>query len=229
MNVADIVPWAQIASTLLSALGVGVSIALGIASLNNNRRDRLLKTQPNLAFSVGGQLIRAELRPLDGFPGVNQTDPEVRDFLRLFPAGTRVIGLTGRFGQLLNYGQGTAYDVKIVFLPTSITKSGTEVSINAFRRQRPPYSADFNTILSTPSHIAPEQAGSFGILPGSVYLSDDQVSKISGSVDIECSDLNGKVMRWTQPTTFFVDVFGSGRLSVTVSFGRRSFSPKYLT
>ena len=77
MSPTELVPWFQMGSTVLTGIGIIVSVSLGIASLNNNRRDRLAKIRPDLLFNIGGQEVAALTRKLTTVPGIDQNDPEV--------------------------------------------------------------------------------------------------------------------------------------------------------
>jgi len=69
VSAADLVPWFQMASTIITGVGVMVSIGLGIATIKNNKLQRVAKIRPELMFNIGGQLVSATVAELHSFPG----------------------------------------------------------------------------------------------------------------------------------------------------------------
>jgi len=219
MTIQDFVPWAQVASTLIAAVGIGVSVWLGIASLNNSRKDRLSKIEPNLLFNIGGQEIQATMRKLVAIPGLSQKDPDVVNFLKSISADQKALYLDdGRYGQLFNHGAGTALSISIWFRPERITVDDKERPLDPTELSSPPYTREWNIVISTPANLPPGAEASFGILPVCVFASAAEVRAIAGMIYIECQDQTGRPFYWSQPATFFID---RSAPSVTVSFGRR--------
>jgi hypothetical protein len=221
MSPTELVPWFQMGSTVLTGIGIIVSVSLGIASLNNNRRDRLAKIRPDLLFNIGGQEVAARLEKLTTVPGLDQNDPGVVGFVTTLPTDQKCIVLSGRFGQLYNHGAGTAYETYIWFDPDRIISSGVSRRLTTTQQRSPPYAKGWNSIAATPANVPPEGAAFFGIVPASVYLVGADVSEVSGEMRIECRDIDGRSVQSTQPVTFFVDRLEGDKASVTISFGRR--------
>jgi hypothetical protein len=222
MTAQEIVPWFQMASTVLTGVGIIVSVSLGIASLNNNKRDRLLKIRPNLLFNIGGQLMTASISPLRSFPGKSSDDPEVQSFMSTLPADSKCLVLRESFGQLFNHGQGTAIDTAIWFEPQRITSGGQERWLTRTEQTSPPYTKDWNSIPATPANIPAAENASFYILPASVYSLAPHISAMSGRMRIECRDAEGNSVQWSQDATFFVERTDENNANVTVSFEPRS-------
>ena len=222
MDAKDLAPWFQIASTIVTGIGVIFSTSLGIATLNNNRRDRLLKIRPNLLFNIGGQAMAATISPLQSFPGKSFNDPEVCSFMETLPADTKCLTLHGGFGQLFNHGQGSAVDTVIWFEPLRITSGGQDRWLTRTEQASPPFTKDWNSIPATPANIPAAASASFFILPASVYAAPPRVSAISGRMRIECRDGEGNSAQWSQDATFFIDQTETGEATVTVSFEPRT-------
>jgi hypothetical protein len=218
----ELVPWFQMASTILTGIGVFVSICLGVASLNNNRRDRLLKVRPNLLFNIGGQAMAAAISPLRLFPGKSPNDPDVQRFLKTLPAGSQSLVLRDSFGQLFNHGQGPAIDALIWFEPQRITSAGQERWLTRTEQASPPNTKEWNTIPATPANIPPAAEASFRILPACVYALPPAIDAVSGRMRTECRDSEGNSMQWQQDATFFVERTNANEATVTVSFETRS-------
>lgn len=218
MTIQELVPWAQVASTLIAGIGIAVSVALGIATLNNSRKDRFSKIEPNLLFNIGGQQVKAIIHNLTAIPGLSQQDPDVVNFLKSIEAGQKAIYLDGRYGQLFNHGAGPALSVSIWFRPERITMDDKERPLDPSELSSPPYTREWNVVTPTPANLPPGAEASFGILPVCVFASAAEVRAIAGMIYIECQDQTGRPFYWSQPATFFVD---RSAPSLTVSFGRR--------
>jgi hypothetical protein len=222
MTAQELVPWFQMASTILAGIGIVVSVSLGIASLNNNKRDRLLKIRPDLLFNIGGQVMAASISPLQSFPGKSSDDPEVQTFMKSLPADSKCLALQESFGQLFNHGQGTAFDARIWFEPQRVTSGGQERWLTKSEQVMPPYTKDWNSIPAMPANIPGAASASFRILPVSIYSAPSHVSAISGRMRVECRDAEGNSAQWGQDATFFIERANAEEASITVAFEPRS-------
>ena len=222
MTAAELVPWFQMASTMLAGIGIVVSVSLGVASLNNNRRERLFKIRPNLLFNIGGQVMAASVEPFETFAGKDPHDSDVQEFITALPKDFKCLVLQENFGQLFNLGQGPAISTSIWFEPQRITSDGQERWLKRSEQVKPPYTRDWNWIPATPANMAPGASATFGIAPGSVYAVAANVSSVSGKMRIECRDIDGNLLQWTQDATFFIDRLSAEKASLTVSFEPRS-------
>jgi hypothetical protein len=222
MTAQELVPWFQMASTILTGVGIIVSVSLGIASINNNKRERLLKIRPELLFNIGGQVMAASIVPLRSFPGKSSDDTEVRDFIKSLPADSKCLVLRESFGQLFNHGQGTAFDTAIWFEPQRVTSGDQERWLKKSEQVTAPYTKGWNSIPAMPTHISAAASASFWILPGSVYAAASDIKLISGRMRIECRDAQGHHARWSQDATFFIDRANEVDAAITVSFEPRS-------
>ncbi len=185
---ADLVPWFQMASTIIAGLGIVVSVSLGIASLNNNRRDRLAKIQPDLLFNIGGQKMSVTLHSITFMPGLTQDDPEVVEFLTTLPKDRKGPALNGYYGQLYNHGAGPALSVYIWFEPDRVTIGGGERRLTRAEQYSAPYTKDWNCIAAMPNNLSEGDAAFFGILPVSVYAAGPDVSAMSGAMQNNLSE-----------------------------------------
>ena len=220
MTAADLVPWFQMASTVIAGIGIVVSVYIGVSSLNNNRIDRIARIKPDLLFNIGGQEVSATLHPITFIPGLTQDDPEVSAFLGKLPKDLKGISLNGWYGQLFNHGSGPALSVYVWFEPNIFTTERNSRHLKWAEKNFAPYSKDWNWIAATPATLAEGEAAFFGILPVSVFAASPDVRAISGAMHVECRDRDGRTHQWAQPATFFIDR-SEETASITVSFGQR--------
>jgi hypothetical protein len=222
MTAQDLVPWFQMASTVLTGIGIIVSVSLGIASLNNNKRERLFKIRPDLLFNIGGQVVKGAIAPFETFVGKSPDDPEVQEFLKKLPDDAICLLLHQSYGQLFNLGQGTAFNANIWFEPQRLTANGQERWLKRSEQVIAPNTKDWNTIPATPANLPAGASGSFGILPGAVHSVAPDVTVVSGRMRIECRDSHGNPFQWTQDAAFFIDRIIGDEATITVSFEPRS-------
>jgi hypothetical protein len=222
MTAEQLVPYFQMASTIVAAIGIMFSVSLGIASLKNSKRDRLLKVRPDLLFNIGGQVMDATISPLQSFPGKSSDDPQVQIFKKSLPADAKGLDLRDGFGQLFNHGQGSAFATTIWFEPQRITSGGQERWLTKSEQGAPPYTKDWNSIPAMPANVPTGESASFFILPISVYAAAPHTSAISGRMRIECRDAEGNAAQWRQDATFFIDSANADKAAITVSFEPRS-------
>jgi hypothetical protein len=222
MTAEQWVPYFQMASTILAAIGIMFSVSLGVASLKNSKRDRLLKIRPDLLFNIGGQVMDATISPLQSFPGKSSDDPEVQGFKQSLPADTQGLDLRDGFGQLFNHGQGAALATTIWFEPLRVASGGQARWLTKSEQVAPPYTKGWNSIPAMPANIPTGKSASFLILPISIYAAAPHISEISGRMRIECRDAEGNPAQWTQDATFFIERANADKASITVSFEPRS-------
>ncbi|NNH33584.1 hypothetical protein C9413_30630 [Rhizobium sp. SEMIA 4085] len=224
MAVAELVPWFQIASTIIAGIGIITSVSLGIASLNNNRTDRLIKISPNLLFNVGGQELAATLQPLKRIPGVATGEQDVEEFLAALPDGYLAPFLEQHYGQLYNHGAGPGLSVEIWFQAERLTVKGQERSLTRNERESLPYIKTWNMMSAIPANVPPGGVASFGTLPICVLAAHPDVTTVTGNMYIECHDQHGRSLQWSQPTTYFIDRLKSDKATITVAFSQRPVS-----
>lgn len=220
----DLVPWFQMASTIIAGAGIVASTLIGLSALNGNRRERRDKILPNLLFTPGGETARIALTDEWVFPGRDASDLEVRGFLANLPADSRRIVLREPVGELSNYGSGPAMNIKIVFLPERIQAEGGWRELSAGEKASFAFKPDSNEIIPAPAHLATGKSGSMGVLPGAVCFMLPDADAVSGKAMITCKDAQGIPVTCTQEMAFSI-VAGSGKKasapSLAISFGDR--------
>ncbi len=221
MEAGELVPWFQMASTVISGIGIIVSVCLGIASLNNNRTDRLIKISPNLLFNVGGQEVPATLRPLDHIPGFGTSERDVQHFISTLPTSLLAPFLDDVYGQLYNHGSGPGLSVVIWFQADGLSTKEHERVLTKEERKSVPYIKAWNTVAAMPENLPSGEAASFGTLPICVLAAQEDVTGIFGTMYIECADQNGRSLQWSQPARYLIERLPQGKATITVSFSRR--------
>lgn len=213
----DVVPWFQMAATVITGLGVIVSTRLGLINIENNRRDRLAKIQPFLAFDTGGQVIPVQVHDLETIPGRDPSDSDLQRFLATAVPGTKCIRLLGQYRRLFNYGAGGALNTSIWLQITSFEVNGTERVLTRAQLESPPYPRDWNEVTASPPNLLPNAEAFFGILPAAIYVHEPGRTSAAGYVGIRCTDAEGNPFEWTQPVRFEI-----AAQQISISFGAQS-------
>lgn len=189
MNWALAADVAQVVSTLVAAIGIGVSVWLGVKASRDSDKDRAHGVRPFVLFEQGGQGVKLELAPPGAIPGIN---PQyVREILPPIPAGaqSRRIGIDSRWGRLKNFGNGSAVSVTVTFFFSRVTKAGEEFEITNGKSNQFPYSRELNSIPATPSHLLPGGEAWFYRLPTPIVCDwTGQLSELVGHVRISYED-----------------------------------------
>ena len=135
---SDLVPWFQIASTIITGIGVTVSTALGIISLNNYRKDKAKSIRPSLFFNIGGHLLECTLKEnRHRNTGISEIDAgkflEERKYTHKFICTDRP------FSVLANHGDGVALDIAVWFHTTEVYKRERAVKLSQEEVRLPPF------------------------------------------------------------------------------------------
>jgi hypothetical protein len=105
---------AQVVAVPVTAIGIIVSLMIGIGTLRELRAERQHRVQPILRFPTGPQMLHVELKDSSYLPGL---DPRViLPLTAQRPKGNNRLDTTSFWGNLTNYGSGAAFDVEITFV-----------------------------------------------------------------------------------------------------------------
>jgi hypothetical protein len=216
---------AQILSPILAAVGIFVSVMVGVRALRNSRQDRLLKIMPKLVFNLGAQAIRFRCEKGKSIPGIDISEvqkalSDLDDEIRL---NIPELALSGLF----NHGNGQALNIEATFVPYTVTVRGVESPVDPQQLSKFPFSVGWNTFPTIPSHLdAGEEARVFRI-PTIVVVDPEKVlQKVSGRMYIRCQDGGGQSWTSVQPVSVFVDYDASSDTGVaTFSFGKEVGTP----
>ncbi|MFC4686529.1 hypothetical protein ACFO4P_06220 [Epilithonimonas pallida] len=158
---------AQIATMLLTLVGLIISFWLSREALKEVRRDRVIGQRPFLLFDYGGHQSRIELKKYnDG--------KEYASFFwpKLESGGIHVPTV----GKLRNLGTGPAVDVRLQWIIEEIYIKGEKFKIDDTKRKEPQYSPENNQNPIRESHIFPNQETGYHLLPR--FISHDFNRKI---------------------------------------------------
>lgn len=195
---------AQVAATVLLAIGVGISINMSRRTFGEMRTERALRVRPRLLFRPGGNVVPCELSEGVGIPGVNIG--VARYHLRDMPCGAKRCVPKSMWGRLVNHGVGAAIRARATFEIRHVTRAGERFALTESQLKEFPYSEPFNSIPVSPGNI---NAGAWGELfrfPTPVVVDwSGHISELLGDVRIECEDTFGNLHRTWQGFRVWVE------------------------
>ena len=156
---------AQVFAVLITAVGIIVSLMIGIKTLRELRAERLHRMRPIFRFPNGGQRVPITLSDSNFLPGF---DPKFALTVTANrPKGDNRLDATSSWGKLTNYGSGAAFDTRIRFLYYRIFVGNDCFVVDLMKRQDFPYAIRANEIPASPSHLPPGEAAIFRRLDAS--------------------------------------------------------------
>ena len=185
---------ANIFAPIITTVGICVSFWFSKKTLDQVRKDRILSQRPYLLFEQGGMADKVVYVKNDRrSPGYNPKTVEIvkkdipedaislqRDFLN------------STFGTLKNYGNGTAFNISLTWIPRIIWINEEKFSLDSKKIQEPKYSETFNTKPVGKFNLPPEQTT--GILHWPMFIEMDYslcISRVEGYFRINCDDSFG--------------------------------------
>jgi len=155
---------AQVVTTVLTGIGIIVSLWIGVRTLREVRDDRLHRVRPKLLFQRGGQRVTCELKERPGIPGI---DPEyAAHLLKNKPPAARHCLAKHLWNGLSNYGNGSALNASITIVAETVEKAGEKFAIDERKLSEFPY---FPGTQSDPSLAVAYWAGAVSkLLPATV-------------------------------------------------------------
>ncbi len=207
---------AQVIATLLTGVGVIVSLWLGVRSLKELQSDRAERARPYLLFQMGPHFIGTQRREIWGIPGIN---PQYARSVLGSQAGKPSIVPRLKWGRLVNYGNGPALRTKVQIISYQVKIKGETFSIEPKKWEQPPYTLGLNTIPASPGNILPgEEASLFRIPTPIVTDFDRKLSELDCVIRLSCSDTLGVRHNFFQGSTFYVGEPENGDPEVRVTF-----------
>lgn len=228
LTLSDWASFAQIAATLLAAVGIAVSIYIGVKTLREIQRDRLLRHKPFLAFEYGGHRINVLFRGRGHtLPGINPA--YAKKVLSHLPEDGLSVEIAPRileqglkspnfYGRLKNYGSGTALAARVTYVAEEIWVGDERFALNDAKRAEPLYSHELNGLPTSPSHIEPGQVGQLSRLPAFIVKDyQRKIARVEGCFLITCTDVFGKQHLAKQRFHLFTQ-YGGEQPTVHVTF-----------
>ena len=195
---------ADIVTTIITFIGIIMSMWLSLKALKEVQIDRRLRQKPLLGFEYGGWQIPIEFKKAGKtIPGLNPSFvekvfsnlPEEAESVRIKKrVNKNGFARAPRFyGKLKNYGLGTALSTTVSWIPQEICIDSEKFIIDNNKLLEPPYQKILNTMPSCPSHILPSENGELSRLP--TFIEKDfekKVSEVTGFLEIECEGIFGE-------------------------------------
>jgi hypothetical protein len=201
MNWNEAAQIAQVFAVPITAIGILVSLAIGITTLREMKAERVHRVRQLLQFNQGGQSVPITFSDSSYLPGLNAHF--ALEHTKHRPKGKNRLDATVLWGGLTNYGQGTAFDVRITFIYYRVFISGDCFVIDDVKRDGFPYDAGVNTIPATPSHLPPGKAAEFMRLPTPLIVDYSRsISKLDSVALIEYGDSFKNKYKTYQGVTF---------------------------
>lgn len=206
MQSLTLIEWsalAQVILTIVTAIGIIVSLYMSRKTLREIQTDRLLKQKPHLAFEGGGMRMTVEfLKKGKGIPGVNSEYakmmfsnlPDNAESVRLKDK-TKENGQSRllHYGRLRNFGLGPALEARVTWVPVRIKIGSETFQIDNGKRDEPRYRRELNEMPAIPEHIFPGSESVLSRLP--TFIEKDfekKISEVDGVLEITCEDVFGK-------------------------------------
>jgi hypothetical protein len=210
------ITWTTVAYTLITLLGVGVSIAVVLVTLREAHEDRLIalaalreaqverreRFTPYLAFEGGGHQFPIKFVRIGlSVPGV---DPDyAKNVLAFLPNDGESVDLKphkdseGRdqlveYGHLRNFGLGPALETLVTFVPEEITTDQDTHVLSPDEIKDARYSVELNKVPSLPEHIAAGDTAKLSRIPSFIVKDfEKRLRKVRGYFLINCKDVYG--------------------------------------
>ncbi|MFW9917281.1 MAG: hypothetical protein ACFFGZ_16875 [Candidatus Thorarchaeota archaeon] len=226
---SDYASIAQIVLTIITLIGILVSIYLSTKALREVQKDRRLRQKPYLQFEPGGIALHIEfLKTGKSILGIN---PEyAQKALKDMPDDAESIFIRKRkgdngesslihYGHLKNYGSGPALSTRVTWIAKEVWIGSEKFQIDSRKLSEAVYSEGLNTIPSSPSHIMPGGEASFVRLP--TFIAKDfekKITKVEGNFRISCEDVFGGKHSFIQEFYIFTDYRDKEQPNVHVTF-----------
>lgn len=175
---------ADVAQVIIGIAAV-LSIWIGLTSLRDNRRERMQRVRPWLAFNHGGQMVSCERKRISGLPGYNPA--YIHERIGHRPREVR--RPTSPWGHLRNHGSGVALSAEVVFVTATATVGKETFRLEPDKLEDFPYEPGLNRIPASPSHIHPGEEAQFFRIPTPIFECEGARQVITGVVLVKCRDI----------------------------------------
>ncbi|MCK3682849.1 hypothetical protein [Maribellus sp. YY47] len=223
----DWVNIAQIATAIITLIGVATSVWLSIKALREVQHDRKLNHKPFLLFDFGAEQIPIEfVKCGKAIPGINPKYvqmafahlPDDIESIRVkhYEKDDKTILID--YGSLRNHGNGPALGVEVVFNPQKVWIGSEKFELNQNKLKEPQYERGLNKLPTYPSHIAKDSTGQLHRIP--TFIEKDfekKISRVDGILEIEYKDIFMNEYVTKQEFRIFTD-YSADEKNITFTF-----------
>ena len=224
MKLAD---YANIAQLVIAIATVGAVIAALTTTRKTLREvqyDRRLRQAPFLTFEPGGWGIPVTLVKTGLFiPGVNPA--HVHEVFKDLKSDADTVQIKESdedpllYGRLINAGVGPALSVNILWVPEELKIGRDSFQVSSAKLTEPAYGSALNNMPAMPMMIAPGKTSEVSRLPSFIVMDiDRKLKKVSGRLEIACTDTSGTTYVAHQQFLLATD-YQSEQPMIYVTFG----------
>lgn len=237
---------AQAASTVVTGIGVIVSLHFSRKALSEIAIDRRLRYKPHLLFTPGGCGLPVEfVRAGRHVPGINpkyamkvfSEIPDEAESVRIAwgppdvpsaePAPSKGMSIARRskrrsspdYAHLWNHGTGPALNTRTVWIAQEVSIGSEKFRLDEHKLREPVYTRGLNDMPVVPWNIAAGKEGHLTRLP--TFIEKDferKLTCVQGILETRCNDIFGDEHTFYQEFTIFPE-YSDADPSVHVTFG----------
>lgn len=184
LDIKLLVDIAQIATTIITFIGIALSFWLSRKTLKEVQKDRIYNQRPFLIFQHGGHVIGIDFKKhADGKTYIQPHWPS---------AGSGQGVYVPTFGELQNYGTGPAIDITISWIVEEVYIKGEKFKIDVEKRNESQYSQSRNTNPLRTTHLFPNQETGIHLIPHFVSCDfERKIERADGHFIVSYNDTFG--------------------------------------
>ncbi len=216
----------NIISPIITSIGILFSFYISIKTLREIKKDRIFSQKPFLMFQVGGYPDKVKFERIGKrSPGFAPAyiEAELKDIPDNAISILRDISITDKktintFGVLRNYGNGTAFEVNITWIPKVVWLNEEKFVIDKEKLKEPKYSKKNNTRRVWDNALPPNE--STGIVNWPMFIEKDynlQITRVDGYLEIHYQDLLNNKYKTLQKYYLFTS-YNDEKPSIHVTF-----------
>lgn len=178
---------AQILLLMVTAIGVIISIILGINTIREQKEERRLSVRPRVVHKTGGIIIDLKIK------NTKKKKPKKIENVNNYFQEHMVNTLHFVFGKICNYGLGCAYDIECIWKADKIIIDRKEIDITEDMLNRGPFNINFDCSNKTTVeniHLLPNECTELCNLP--IFIGEDTYQKVEiaiGTLIIKFNDI----------------------------------------
>lgn len=202
----------NVVAQIITGIGIILSFWVSYKAIVEVRKDRVLTQKPFLQFSPGGMADVIELRDDNhASPGfdielMNELKHDVPSKAKAISRKLIIDGEVSLFGRLINYGNGTAFNIKLVWIAKQVWINSERFNIEGEKANELRYSDEFNTRVVGQFNLLAQE--STGILHWPMFIEMDynqSITRVEGYFIIHYDDLLGNHYKTLQRYHLFTN------------------------